>query len=346
MNPYRHPNRYVRAGAYTAGALSTLGAARRVMGAYAPTAKDLSYVYNYAKRKFKKGRASKYRRRYGASKKPFPKKVKSQIRELKRLAESDMGILTYRSRAVGRVIATAGVQAVSATAGSATSIIETALGQLRYYNPSAPSSLTTADGASGTYQKEFLIDTTYSSLIIRNNYQVPCKVSVYVCVPKEDTSIAPQTAWSNGLTDESNSANTVVNIYPSDSSQFNDLWKIKKSIRKELQAGSELNVSDSHKSFQYDPSLYDSHPTEYSRKCGSVAYMIVIQGVVCHDTALDEQTTIGCGVDWMLDRTLKIKYSAGADIRYTYINNSLDTLTNSGVVSSKPVADNIGYSLS
>lgn len=277
--------------------------------------------------------------------KTFPKKIKSQIKELKKIAESDMGTLTYRDRAPARLLAGVNAQAASAISASDTTILESVIAQLRYYDPSAPTALVTADGASGSYQKEFFFKRTYSKITLRNNYQTPCHVKVYCCKPKEDTNITPFVAWTNGLTDMSNGLYSDTNVFPTDSPQFTDLYKTIKSESKLLNPGQEMVCSNSMKEFQYDPSLTDSHNLTYQTRNKNFLWMIVVQGVIAHDTTLDEQGLIACGVDIVVDRVFEVRYSAGADIKYVYVTDSLDTFTNGAVYSSRPVSDNIGYSV-
>lgn len=278
--------------------------------------------------------------------KTFPKKVKSQIKELKRLAESDMGRLVYRDMAPARLLAGVNAQACSAIAASDTSILEAVIAQLRYYDPSAPSTLVTADGATGTYQKEFYFKRIYSKITYRNNYQSPVLVKSYCCVPKDDTNITPFVAWTNGLTDGANGSYSDMNSYPTDSQQFQDLYKIVSSKTKLLNPGQELVCTHSEKPFQYDPSLTDSHSLSYQTRNKNFLWMTIVSGCVGHDTSLDEQGFLAAGVDIIIERVFEVHYSAGADIRFVYTTNSLDTFTNGGVYSSKPVADNIGYSVS
>lgn len=272
------------------------------------------------------------------------RQMKKQMRELKRVSEADTGLLVFRDIEASRLLASQAVQNEVSWAGCSTAELEEVLAQLRYYDPAAPTTLVTADGTTGTYQKEFYFNKIYSKLTLRNSYQTPAMVCVYALEPKADTSITPSTAWSNGLTDASNGTVNSLNIYPTDSPQFNDLWSIKKTWKRLLQAGSEMACPYSIKPFQYDPSLTDSHNLTFQRK-QSFVYLIVLQGVVAHDTTLNEQSFTAAGLDRQIERTFNVKYPANADIKFTYVTSSLSSITNGLVVSSKPVADNIPYSV-
>lgn len=285
------------------------------------------------------------RTRRAIAKKPVIKQIKNDIRELKRKSEVDKGRLTYRQRATGRVLSSVNAQNYSSLSAFSTAFYEGVLAQLRYYDPAAPASLVTADGTTGTYMKDFQFEKSYLKLSLRNNYQSPCIVSVYMCRPKEDTDITPTQAFTQGLTDVGNPTNTSPLVYITDSPQFTDLWRIEKSAKRQLQPGETLDLSVNNKSFSYDPSLVDSHALLFQSRFQCMGIAIRVDGVLGHDTAVDEQGVLAAGVDWVLDRTAIVEYSAGADIEFIYVTDGSDTFTNGGVVSQKPIPDNLGYSV-
>lgn len=273
-------------------------------------------------------------------------KARKAIQKVRRLAESDMGTHTHRIRSTARLLSS--VNSCNTRSDSLVSItnLEAALAQLRYYNPSDPGTLVQASGLTGTFQKEFNFTKVYARSVVRNNYQVPVKVSIYMCTPKDDTSITPLESYTNGLTDVGNPSASSALVFLTDSPQFSDLWRVVSSKSVELKPGRKVSVKFTGKPFQYDPSLIDNHAMEYQSKYDCCATFLRIEGIIGHDTAADEQGTIQAGVDVVNDIRFEIQYSAGADIRYITVSNGSDTFTNGGVVSSYPVADNIGYSVS
>ncbi len=278
--------------------------------------------------------------------KSFPKKVKGQIKELKRLAEADMGTHIYRKRTTGRVLASESVVGNTDFSISTVTILEDALAGLKYYDPAAPGTLVTAAAATGTFQKDFYFPRIYAKLSARNNYQVPCNVKLYMCMPKRDTSISPKTAFTNGLTDVGGVSETSPLVYVTDSVEFQDLWKIVSTQSALLQPGDSLSISNSIKPFQYDPALVDNHNMTYQKKFGSMVVFVRIEGVLGHDSSVTtEQGTLQAGVDISTYLVAECRYPAGADIKQIVIADSADTFTNSGVASSKPLADNQSYSL-
>lgn len=272
--------------------------------------------------------------------------LKKQVQELKRVAEADTGTHIYRHR--GSTIRTASVASMGITSltGCSTASIEAALAGLRYYNPAVPGTLTTADGTSGTFHKEFYIKRQYSRYLGVNNYQIPCMVTLYVVQTKEDTSISPATAFTNGLTDVGNPTATSPLVYLTDSVQFNDLWKIVKSKRAVLQPGDSISLSFAAKPYSYDPSLVDSHTSAYQSALGCHTLVVRIEGVLGHDSVASEYGSLQAAIDLQEDRVFEINYPAGADIKTIVVNDtSSASFTNVGVVSNKPVSDNQSYSV-
>lgn len=285
----------------------------------------------------------------GAYKKVLKKEksLQKQVKELKRVAESDMGTHIHRRRDTGKIASAACAQVTTSLEMNNSTLIEEALAQLRYYNSSTPGTLVTADGTSGTYQKEFYFKRSYAKIRFRNNYQVPVRIKVMVMTPKGDTSFSPSSCYSNGLADVGNPTNTSLLVYPTDSVQLTDLWKTSSSINKVLMPGRECVVSYSGKPYQYDPSLYDNHNLTYQSRFQSAAALIRIEGVLGHDTTVStEQNVLQGGVDYERIVSYEIRYSAGADIRYIYVSDNGDaSFTNAGVVTMHPLSDNTFYSV-
>lgn len=287
----------------------------------------------------KKSRPSRVR-------KPTVKKLAKAVHKLKLVTESDQGELIYRSRQVDNLVSSVNSQNWLGTPVFNTTFLETVLAQLRYYNPSTPGTLTTADGTTGTFMKDFLFEKMYVSYMVRNNYQVPAKVKIHLCKAKVDTSIPPNTAYTQGLTDVGAPSSSSPLVYLTDSQQFVDLWKIVSTESATLQPGEELTLTHTTPSFQYDPSLVDSHNQVYQKAYHGMAVFLRLEGVLGHDVSLDVQGTLQAGVDVQMNRTVIVKYSAGADIKTIVVNDESGTFTNAAVVSQKPVADNLSYSQS
>lgn len=275
------------------------------------------------------------------------KTIKKQIKELKRVANASTGTLIYRDRRISRCLTTANVKNYILVPGNPDySQLETVLGQLRFFNPSSPGTLVQGNGSTGTYFRKFHFKTIASKCKVSNNYQVPCQVTVMCATVKLDTNINPATAYQDGLADAGNPTATSNLVYWSDSPQFNELWKITKRTKRVLQPGKTLTVKHLLKDIMYDVSLSDSHNLTYQKDLKSFVWIVQVQGVQGHDTSADQQGTLPAGVDVQADYTYVVSYDAGIDLKFIYVTDSSTGFTNGGVVSEKPVADNIGYSVS
>lgn len=278
--------------------------------------------------------------------KSTPSKVKtnaSRISKLSKMVEADMGTHIWRARSTGACVAAQNLAAYHESAVS-TNTVETALTNLKYYNPSTPGTLTTASAASGTYAKEFLITNFYSKITVRNNYQVPAKITIYCVVPKDDTSVLPVTAFVNGLADVGNPSSTSQLVHLTDSILFTDMYRIVSSVKKVLNPGQQADSVYAGKPFTFDPHHVDTHSLTYQARYNSHLFIIRCEGVLGHDNALSEYGTLPAAVDFYHDKKIITKYSAGVSLTTVEVINNADTFTNGGVVSQKPTADNQAYS--
>lgn len=346
------PRRAMYAIASAGSVYSAFDIARRIMGPAAPTWSDIGHIYRYARKAIfgTPGKPISGSASVTSSSRKYPyqrgkkKTLKKQVKELKRIAEADRGTLVYRVRDATDVIAAVNQQSYSSHAVGSTTQFEAVLAQLKYYDPTTPGTLLTADGASGTYSKEFLFDTLYAKACARNNYQVPARVTMYILKLKTDTSITPSNAYSDGLVDVGNPTASSPLVFVSDSQQFNDLYSIFKTKSRILQPGQEMCISHGEKAIMYDPSFVDAHSHTTQKRYKAFYIFIRVEGVIGHDTTADEQGMLGAGIDYYVDKKFVVKYQAGADIHTIYIDDNASGFTNSGVVSAKPVSDNLSYS--
>lgn len=286
------------------------------------------------------------------SSKRYPRRktsVRKDVKALKAKVNADQATHTYKELGAGEVQALAGQVEYTQEAISSVSNLEAWIANLRYYNPSNPTVLTTASGASGTFHREIHFSNIYSKLELRNNYQVPCRVKVYLCRPKSDTNIVPMTYYTNGIADQVISAGAdqqTAGLYLTDINTFNQQYSVvcKKDVI--LDAGAMCFATHNTGRFKYDPSLTDSHTSGYQTKYKACLWIIRVEGILGHDSASaqDFNTLLG-SVDYQFIHIAKIEYDAGVGLNDIYIQDNRNSFTSgSGLVSSKPVADNIGYS--
>lgn len=275
-------------------------------------------------------------------------KLKKQVKDIQHRLNNDMAKHTNRRIDSGVMLSSDNLQQVyDQQMGFAISYIEAAVAGLRYYNPAVPGTLTTADASTGTFSRQLTMTNVHCEFEFRNNYQVPVNMVIYECSVKEDTSIAPSTTMTNGLTDQyaTYPGNTGLYIYPTDSNQFKELWSIKKTLKVRLEPGKKYKYTHNSGKFTYDPSLVDSHALVYQKEHKAKILLIRIFGDIAHDSANGEYGVMGTGVDWIRCITTNIEYDAGTSLNDYSVDNNLDAFTNGPLLSNKPVSDNQTFSI-
>lgn len=293
------------------------------------------------KKQYKGTRTRKPRKTFSRKK----TSLKKEVKQIKRQLNADSARHVYKllgAATLSCAVNQSNYTTVDVVTGS---LIEQFCANLRYYDPSVPGTLVTAAGGTGTYQRELFFKNIHGGLEVRNNYQIPCKVKIYLVKPKGDTTITPTTYYNNSIADQligGLGTITTNGIFPTDLRAFNQQWSCKCLKDVTLDAGSTIYVSHNSGSFKYDPSLFDSHSLEYQPKFKAFAYFVRIEGVIGHDTAVaTEQTTLVGQVELATTIRAEIIYDAGVVLDDLYMNNARDaSFTNGGVCTNKPIADN------
>lgn len=253
---------------------------------------------------------------------------------------------TYRVRRTGTV--RAGVNAVASeeisTLGHVPSI-EGSAANLRYFDP-ATNALVTKDAASGTYSRDACL-TIIRKLFVKNNYQVPCKVEVWTCRPKDATDVTPEVAFASGLADQGGASVTSPLMSYTDSRDLTNIWDISCCTKKVLNPGESTFCRVVDDRFDWTFHTNDADTAYYKKNQGGHVFVLRVYGTLGHDTAVS--TEIGRmegGIDWEFSGTVKWEYDAGKDLEDYSINDlGATAFTNSGVQSLKPISDNQSYSI-
>lgn len=276
------------------------------------------------------------------------RRIKSDIKSLKQSEHASLGQLTQRNLYSARLLCINNAQNILTASNPLTATgIENVLANMKFFDPANPSVLVTGSGAVGTYQRNVLLKTVSSKMLLRNNYQTDVDVKVYLAKVKDDTNLTVTTAWTNSVTDGSNlTAATQLGQYPTDYNQVKDLYSLSVLCKASLSPGQSITCSHSEKDIEYDSATVDSHNLEYQREYKSFQFLVVITGALGHDTSINQQAHLQAGVDIEVKDTFVVKYNAGVNISYTHVVNNMDTaFTNAGVQSHQPIPDNIGYSI-
>lgn len=277
------------------------------------------------------------------------KALGQQIAKLHKAIKADRSTHIYKKLTSSDLDSAIGLCNHTYFAPNRVSELEVAIANLRYYDPSNPATLLTASGATGTFSRDIHIKNAHSKLRFRNNYQVPARVKVYLCLTKHDTNDHPITTYEAGITDQviSGGDSTTPAIYLNDIEVVKEAWKIDCVFDKVLMPSFEGSVSHSTGAFEYDPAHTDTDSTAYQKRYKAFAWVVRLEGVCGHDTVADQQTLLPASLDIESFYKVDIVYDAGINLNDIYVSDTRGTtFTNSGVVSSFPVADNITYSAS
>lgn len=127
---------------------------------------------------------------------------------------------------------------------------------------------------------------------------------------------------------------------------FNDLWTIRKHKTRFVDAGKSIKLTYAAPGFTYNPATADTHNLAYQKKFGGFQFMVRIEGITAHDTSDGSITNNRASADGIYERTLRCTYDAGVSLDDVSVNDTSSTaFANGAVVSSKPVSDNISYSV-
>lgn len=273
----------------------------------------------------------------------------NQVRSINKAIKRDLSTHIHRACTADRLLTgspgIAGNVAVDVVSAAS---LQLYMANLRYYDPATPGTLVTANPAVPTFSHDVVFKNIYSKVEFRNNYQVPCDIKVYLAKCKHDTNDPLLTTYAAGITDQVNSSGspsaTSMLLYYSDIERVTEQWDLDCVIDKRLEPGQEAECSHSTGEFSFDPSHYDSDTTAYQKQFKAFQWVVRLTGVLGHDTAQDEQTTLNAGVDYQYMTKVEIHYDAGINLNDIFIDeNRATSFTTGGVVSLKPLADNLPY---
>lgn len=299
-NRFKQASRYYRAG-------------RTVQGMY----RAGKAVGNYIRYKLAPKRQAPPRKPRKA--KSSKTNLRKQVSKIQQQLSTQMGTYTKKNRIYNSCI-TAGVGECAYVTNSFNSVtsLSAVIDAVKYFNPSVPGTLVSVDLTSPTFQQQVLFTKNYVKVNLRNNYSVPCIATIYILATKNDHSIAPDTSMSSSLTDMSNALITSPLIYPTDCHEFNDLWKIQKSVTRHLNPGQEVNLGHGFPTFKFDPPLMDDFSPTYQKSFHGSNIFIRVEGVNGHG-ATSGVNGLNAGVDVLIDEYFTVKYPAGVNVQYIEI---------------------------
>lgn len=280
--------------------------------------------------------------------KSVKKPLKKQVKDLQKKVASDQAYHTHRTAVSGDISSANAQSSFNQISGVTVASLESACANLRYYDPATPGTLVTANASTGTYSRVIHFSSVNSKLEVRNNYQVPCKVRVYLATPKQDTSITPLGYYTDGITDQVISGvSTTPLLYPTDIDLVNKAYKLDLVKNRLLEPGQQITVSQTVNNIDYNPAMFDTHNLSYQKKYKNFIWVIRLEGCLGHEATADEQGISQCEVDYQMINTYKIIYDAGTNLNdISYADSRTSTFTGPVLLSNKPVSDNQSYSAS
>lgn len=226
--------------------------------------------------------------------------------------------------------------------------IEDAMASLRYFDPGT-NSMVVANPGYGGYKREMCVEI-YRKILVRNNYHVPCYVTVWSCVPKGDTMNGPLALYTSGLADQvSGTADTASQLhYLTDSMDLTSQWVLK-STKRFLQPGQQFTVRSLTPEFKYEfGSADESSVNQYQRTQGGHCWVVRVAGSVAHDAiTLNVVSTAQAAVDIVRSTTYTFRYDAGKSVvDYSLDDNTTATFGASGAnTSNQPLAGQQKYQI-
>lgn len=266
-------------------------------------------------------------------------KLSKKVSSLSSHVNQALSVLIHRELTSQR-ISPAADQGYSGSLVCTKSQIETGMAQAKFYDPTTPGTLITADLSTGLYARDITCKGSIRR-IIRNNSSQPVYVDVYVFKCKDDSGTAVGAAWDAGLTDCSNGTSALWSMRsPFDSDLVPSLWSQAKKVSKFLQPGQQITVGHSTPTFKYNPANKDVDTDEYQRSFYTCEVFVVARSCVSHGDAF--ANLIGPANDFAIDimtfRQHKYWYNSGGPrTKYIYNVDSTSAFTDP-VVSNKAAA--------
>jgi len=281
-----------------------------------------------------------YSKKYGgrrlkkkAKKRASAMKNKKRITYLSKKIGNNEATLDFRARSY-RVTKTSGINTCiyDSIAGSNASLIESSITALDFFDPSDPGNLQVVNYNTGTFQKRIMVNA-YGNISLRNNYKVPVRLKLWLCKVKADTNNSPENAISAGFADVGSAGLAVTDILTKakDSQILKDLWNCKLMKNIIVQPSGVCYASHRGKQFSFDTSLRDTHNQSFVKQFYAYAWLVRLEGIAGHDTAEDEQGSLQCGLDIVVNRNHRIIYDAGSDLVDVQTSSDGATFQNNGV---------------
>lgn len=275
------------------------------------------------------------------------KQVKKKLQRLETRVRE--GETTYEYRYMGARALGKGNKTVAreSTVGNLLGNLTPILTALPFYNEST-GDFDPKNVISGTDSKRVTIDKVTTTVESKNNFQVPCKLKVYLVTPKRNTNTTPVQDLDSGIasvvTDPATMLPADALIQFSDSPIFKQNWTVKKIKDVTLQPGQTCTVSKTVTDITYNPIAVGTEAAQ--RQLKSFYFMFVLDNspdLIGHNSAGTARGYMQCALDQIVKQTTICKYDGGVNAHRLYINNTTGDIGAGGLTGVRPVSDNQAY---
>lgn len=292
-------------------------------------------------RRFKRRRRRTYTRR-GVKTIPGVRKELTSLRKYvqknlslqRQLTSASLATLNYKYRSVANNAAYCTYNQIDYgyAIGVDKGLIDAILTQVPIFNPAVPATPSVVDISSGAHQKKVFFPTIRSTYYLTNLTAAPVRCIIYKLIPVNDTNLHPLDALSHALSEITIPGITDYGIsspmlFPSKCGNFSNYYKIIDRQVGTLQPGKQVKMSHFIKNLWYDPSIVEHHTSSYQRRHKCHFYMVRVEGTPARvkDTGDVKEGEVMTQEAWLCQHVeveATMKYDAGADYNFTYLNDN------------------------
>lgn len=186
------------------------------------------------------------------------------------------------------------------------------------------SKITNEDTSGGRVAntKKMIMYTQQAHLMLTNSTTAGNIITIYHLICRKDNSIAPDVAFTNGMTDENGATCAFfLGAHPKTSQKFRELWAIKKVTRRFLGPGASMDCSLKAKC---NITIGQQRVTTTSQYYAGITscFLIVCRGVPINDAAVPSNVyTSGVVLDAVWTKTFRMTWVPQAQERVYFTDN-------------------------
>lgn len=268
--------------------------------------------------------------------------LSKKVSRLSKMIDALDGELIYRSIDYANPAVNANLCAYYGGSFNSLNGMKKAIAQLRYYDIDTPGTLKVVDLDDSAFQVSAQLVRSSVSMEIRTNYLVPTAYIMYLCTVKSDTSLTPINIMIDQDADFANVTYTDPHLFPTDFSSVKTLWNLKRIDSGILQPGQQKKWTHHQKgSVSLEVSFAEMHNASYQKQYQSAFMLLRFCGVLAHDsTVLGEVGLSELVLDAVVTKSITVKYPAGADIKFIFVDSDAPTFTAGPIITNRPLAAN------